>query len=814
MEARIAPAFAAIIDLSALSGVDGFTIKQVTIGDGTGYSVSGAGDVNGDSYTDLIIGASAATEGGSYRGAIYVVFGKAGGFDAALDLSILDGSNGFKLSGVADFDYTGRSVSGAGDVNADGFDDLIIGAYGAPEGVTDRGASYVVFGKGERFEAVLALSSLDGHNGFKLTGVRNEERSGSSVAGAGDVNGDGFADLMIGGLSVLNGGPLFGSVYVVFGKADGFSSSIALSTLDGDNGFTLTGKPFAKVGGAGDVNGDGFADLLITTPGDASIATTFVIFGKADGFAASSPLESLNGNDGFMLNGGSTFGSGSSGDLNGDGFADLLIGGGATGTRAGISYVIFGHGGPFEANLPISALNGSNGFVLHGEPDLYMSGPSAGTVSFVGDFNGDGFDDLIVGAEAEDDFLGACYVVFGHAGNFNAALSFSSLNGSNGFKLIDSTHTYFGASVSGAGDVNGDGFSDLLIGAGRFGAIGAGYVLFGSNPVTMGATGRMVSFTDVDGDLVIIRLSKGSLDPTQFLLTHPNALGGATLQEIDFTHHGIPAGASLTITARPGPLGGNGLVNVGYLNAAGLDLGTISIDGDLGRIDAGSGLARVAIKSLTVQSLGFADTQSGDNVSMLSNLNGGLGALTVRSDIHNATMVIGGKAGTIRIGHDLDGARLLIKGAVDTPLNLLTNANAVALKSLSVKGSVAHSQILVGHELTGGINADVKIGTVIVNGNWLASDLVAGVQAMDGFFGNANDTVIAGGNALIVARIANVVIKGQAVGMLEPGGQFGIVAQSIGALRCGTSKLALNKTGPLDVSHLGTIGDFSVREVA
>ena len=279
-------------DLNSLDGTNGFAIHGISDSDRSGVSVAAAGDVDGDGFDDLIIGAYRGDPNGtSAAGESYVVFGQPSGFSPVIDLSSLDGTNGFAINGIDSFDYSGRSVSGAGDVNGDGLDDLIIGAYSAnPNGRANAGESYVVFGQSTGFPAAFDLRSLDGINGFEFRGRDHNDKSGFALSAAGDVNGDGFGDLIIGAYGAFPAGESI----VVFGQADGLPQPIDPRSLDGSNGFVISGvnlggRSGRSVSSAGDVNGDGFDDLIIgalsaSPNGNNSAGESYVVFGQSTGF--------------------------------------------------------------------------------------------------------------------------------------------------------------------------------------------------------------------------------------------------------------------------------------------------------------------------------------------------------------------------------------------------------------------------------------------------------------------------------------------------------------------------------------------------
>ena len=417
-----AQGFPASIDLQDLDGSNGFVINGIDDGDYSGGSVSSAGDINGDGVDDVIIGAEGPPRfiANDRAGESYVVFGgSVVGSGGSLNLSDLDGVNGFVINGIDMGDFFGRSVSSAGDINGDGVDDVIISATSAfPNGVRNAGESYVVFGSRDIGSGgTLNLSDLDGVNGFVINGIDPFDLSGTSVSGAGDINGDGVDDVIIGASNAdTDFGDRAGESYVVFGGRDvGIGGLLNLSDLDGVNGFVINGidqydESGTSVSSAGDINGDGMDDVIIGAPGvdpELSIPTqyavgaSYVLFGDSDvGRSGSLNLSDLDGVNGFVINGsnfadqsgGSVSGAG---DINGDGVDDMIIGAsGNYGIRQ--SHVVFGGGGVgTDSSLNLSDLDGDNGFVIN---PINFSDYTGRSVSSAGDINGDGVDDVIIGA--------------------------------------------------------------------------------------------------------------------------------------------------------------------------------------------------------------------------------------------------------------------------------------------------------------------------------------------------------------------------------------------------------------------------------
>jgi len=278
--------FGAVFELSSLLAVNGgdgslgFVINGLGVTEFSGSAVSGIGDVNNDGIDDFAIGATLgdSTGSGSVTGETYVIFGQLTGFSPEIDLLSLDGTNGFIITGTDNDGQSGRNISAAGDINGDGIDDILISDQYSDVSAYDSGQGFVVFGSDAGFDPFLSLEDLDGTNGFTINGFTRGDKLGVGLSGNGDINGDGFDDIIFGADGGDNGRP--GKTYVIFGSDTAFSANFDLSTLDGTNGYVINGIDGGEFSGdqsgrsvdiVGDINGDGFDDILIGAPnGDAN----------------------------------------------------------------------------------------------------------------------------------------------------------------------------------------------------------------------------------------------------------------------------------------------------------------------------------------------------------------------------------------------------------------------------------------------------------------------------------------------------------------------------------------------------------------
>ncbi len=369
-----------------------------------GRSVAGAGDVDGDGYADVVVGAPLAFS----RGRAYLFVGSAGG---------LQDAPAWTFDSAQDDEELGWSVSGAGDVDGDGFDDVLVGAPRYGGGEQDEGRVLLFRGSAD---------GLGADPDWSFEPDRAASRVGETVSSAGDVDGDGYDDVIVGATGL-------GRVYVFLGSAGGLGA-VPDWTVDADEAGAFVGS---SVAGAGDVDGDGYDDVILSSEEDGRAS---LYRGSPDGLEDMSAwtTESPQAFQEFHQPVAGV------GDVNDDGFDDVLVG------EAWLHWVE-GESGHF-AHAFYGSANG-----LSADPDWTIEGEYNGFgqhLSGAGDVNADGFDDVIVGAPMG---FGAVVVYYGSAVGLAREASWT-VEG-----VLDAQG--LGTSVGGAGDVDADGFDDVIVGA-------------------------------------------------------------------------------------------------------------------------------------------------------------------------------------------------------------------------------------------------------------------------------------------------------------------------------------------------------------
>ena len=543
---------------SDLDGQNGFSVFGPSLGAEAGFSVAAAGDFNGDGLDDVVVGAHRAFGGFDNTleeaGQALVVFGRPNSFPAVLDSASPSAGSLLSIQGSQTNGRAGFSVANAGDLNADGVDDLVVGAPFAfltvqdPfTTVTDAGNAFIIYGDPDfTLSGVELIDSFDPSFGYRVYGESPTEYLGWSVSSAGDLNGDSVDDLLIGAPRARPGGLLeAGSVFVVFGSPSLTPESFAAADLDGVTGFRVDGDTeFDQIGddvsALGDINADGFDDIGFCGGGNGGGgAGCWVLYGRdtsaAGNFAPAVSISDIDASSGFHISG-STNRIAKAGDLNADGVADLLVRGpGLPGDPlqfAGKVYAIFGNPAGFPAVFDALALDGTGGFRIEGDEEFLYLGDEFGAV---GDANGDGIDDMLIGSQfaspngAASPPAGSAFLLFGSSTPASAAFRIADIDGENGARLDGWENGEFaGLSASSAGDLNADGFADIVVGAyladgnGRQDA-GRGYIVFGGDSGPSTVIQPILTATPEFIDFGAVELGQTSAIETIQLLNSGNA---------------------------------------------------------------------------------------------------------------------------------------------------------------------------------------------------------------------------------------------------------------------------------------------------
>jgi hypothetical protein len=411
-------------------------------GDVFGNSVASAGDVNGDGYCDVIIGAHFYDPGiPQDPGRAYIFYGGAS----------MNNTADVTITGEAANNHLGDAVASAGDVNGDGYSDVIVAATAYS---SNTGRAYIFYGSSSMSSTIAATAA-----NVTMTGTANS-KFGQTLSSA-DVNADGFQDLLIYSNTAVT------NVYIYYQVHN--MNTTANKTMTGETTNNNFGYSAAS---AGDVNGDGYSDVIVGAYGyDGRYGRAYIFYGgpgmdtTADvTFTGETSIDTINFDFGASV--------ASAGDVNGDGYSDVIIGARGYLTNTGRVYIFYGGASISDKDLSAGAT-----------ADVTLTGGTTGdalgaSVSSAGDVNGDGYSDVIIGARgySAGNTTGRAYIYYGG----------TTMDGTADVTLTgETTSNYFGYSVASAGDVNGDGYNDVIVGADGYSTnTGRAYIFYGGASMT------------------------------------------------------------------------------------------------------------------------------------------------------------------------------------------------------------------------------------------------------------------------------------------------------------------------------------------